>query len=163
MSTETIPTVREYTRQRLAGAHGRYSKDIKHFTDEQFTASPGGKARSPLQITAEVGMINDVCAKLIKGEAVEGASEEGFAAAMAQYNTRDKAVGLLNSGTAALDSALANVSDADLQTEVSAPWGGTCTKQYLADACCMNVDYHDGQLNLVQCMNGDTTIHWMEE
>ena len=163
MSTGTATNFRELTKTRLQGSLDRYRKDLKHFTDEQFAASPGGEARSPLAITAEVGLFNHACAKIISGADGAKMSEEAMGEAMASIDSRDKAFDTLVRGTEALDKAIEAASDDDYQSEVMAPWGQTVTKQYMAEACCMHMDYHDGQLNIIQCMNGDTTVHWMEE
>ena len=163
MSTSTTPNLRDITRERLKGSLDRYNKDLPHFTDEQFAASPGGEARSPMAIVTEVGMFNDMCAKVISGERAPEHDEDAMRQAMASFDTREKVLGVLQSGTQALDKAIEGASEDDFQSEVTAPWGQPVTKQYLADACCMHMDYHDGQLNIIQCMNGDTTVHWMEE
>ncbi|MCH7904965.1 MAG: hypothetical protein IH944_10420 [Armatimonadetes bacterium] len=163
MSTGTTTSFRELTKTRLQGSLDRYRKDIKHFTDEQFASCPGGEARSPLAITAEVGLFNHACAKIISGEDMPEMTEQAIGEVMASIDTREKATEKLISGTAALETAIVAASDDDYQNEVKAPWGQTVTKQYMAEACCMHMDYHDGQLNIIQCMNGDTTVHWMEE
>ena len=163
MSTTTTTNFRELTKTRLQGSLDRYRKDLKHFTDEQFSASPGGEARSPLAITAEVGLFNHACAKIVAGADSADMSEEAMGKMIASIDTQEKALDTLVSGSEALESALDNVSDDDYQGEVTAPWGQPVTKQYLAEMCCMHMDYHDGQLNIIQCMNGDTTVHWMEE
>ena len=163
MSTSTTTNFRELTKTRLQGSLDRYRKDLKHFTDEQFAARPGGEARSALAITAEVGLFNHACAKIVAGAGSADMSEEKMGEMIASIDTLDKASETLVSGTEALDKAIEAASDADYQSEVMAPWGQTVTKQYMAEACCMHMDYHDGQLNIIQCMNGDTTVHWMEE
>ena len=161
MSTATAFDIKDVLKQSAQMGTSFMVKDIKHLTDEQLSASPGGKAKSPLEFIAEVGLVNHAMADILLGK--EARSEESFATKIPEYNTREKAVSILESGTKAICEAIDQTAVEDFHTSVTAPWGAPATKFFLASMAGTHAMYHDGQLNYLQAMGGDTEVHWMEE
>ena len=161
MSTATALDIKEVLKQSAQMGTSFMIKDIKHLTDQQLTASPGGKAKCPLEVIAEVGLLNQAMADTMLGK--EASTEDSFMTKIPAINTREKALAILESGTNAICEAIDKTPIEDFQTQVTAPWGYPSTKYFLASFAGAHAMYHDGQLNYVQAMNGDTEVHWMEE
>ena len=60
-----------------------------------------------------------------------------------------------------LSAALSAADEATLTKTVMAPWQMESTVFMLATIAVNHIWYHDGQLNLIQALNGDGDVHWM--
>ena len=56
-------------------------------------------------------------------------------------------------------SALEGTPEDEMFREIQTP-GGTTSPYDLALFCATHVNYHDGQLNYIQSLLGDTKFHW---
>jgi hypothetical protein len=59
--------------------------------------------------------------------------------------------------------AIDSLSDADLEGDIQMPWGfvmPAAVAIFLPDS---HMSYHDGQLNYIQTLLGDTKFHWLEK
>lgn len=54
-----------------------------------------------------------------------------------------------------------SASEDDMLREVTAPWGMKLTLADLLLHASAHMAYHSGQVNFVQLLHGDDTMHWM--
>jgi hypothetical protein len=134
-----------------------YLCDWRAMPEDKLNQSPMGHARTPVAFTAEVIGVNFACAAILRDEPSLSEAE-----AMAKYSNIGKEDGerLLQESCQALKDAAYGLSEEDLNAEVTAPWGAPCTKLRLLGFLPYHLSYHDGQLNYLHAMYGDTKIHW---
>ena len=133
-----------------------YLKDLGFIPDDKLSASPMGSARPPLEFTAECAGFNFYAARAINGEEQEAPTQEVRDAYFAAIDTREKANEALSSSAEALITA---VQGADMSSEVSVAWGEPMPVARLATMCSYHMMYHDGQLNYIQTLYGDSESH----
>lgn len=138
-----------------------YCKDLDAITNEQFTTSFAGKARTPQSYTAEVIGFNFMVAKILSGESPSMPSDEEQIAFQNSVATTEIAKSMMTESAEAMASALEALTPEQLGEEVQTPWGMPITKFGFANLTAGHMWYHDGQLNYVQSLNGDDAIHWM--
>lgn len=136
--------------------------DLKHTPDEVAQTSIGGKCRSPIVITAEVGWFNSFTAKYMFDQSLEMPEEEEIQAFFQTIETKLEARKILRKGFQDLEEAINQMDDADFATEISAPWGQPYTKGGFLMHAIAHTFYHDGQICYAQAFHGDDTIHWTE-
>ena len=148
--------LRESTRRHA----GFFANDLKAFPEAALTASPGGGARTPLNITAEVALINGYIAAMLTGEATGRLSEDERAAYFARFDTRENAVTLFQSETDRLLVAIDAVDPSRWGEIVPHPFGHEDTLYAVAALAALHMMYHDGQLGYNQTLQNDPVNHW---
>ncbi|MBS1700306.1 MAG: DinB family protein [Armatimonadetes bacterium] len=138
-----------------------YGRDIEASTDDICTCTQEGKSRSVLAMTAEVIGFNHLVASLLRGESKGFPTPEERDAFAASISSKDIAKAKLDASVADVCSAIEGVSMDDWMTKITAPWGMEVTKAHLCSWSALHMSYHDGQVNLVQILNGDHEVHWM--
>lgn len=136
-----------------------FVNDLGYIPAEKLGASPGGVARTPLDITVECAGINAMAAALLLGE-VSNHGPEAHAQALAANDTLEKASQLLLTSAERLADAVAHLDEAGLCDEVTVPWGQKMTKYEVAGFAASHMSYHEGQLNYIQALYGDGEMHW---
>ena len=130
----------------------RYLHGLSKVPDDHLTWSPGNGANSPLQLAGMAVIFLHAATQFAKNRTSPNREE------FPPFPTnREEAVAALEAGFEALDAALEEVTDADLDTEVQAPWegGGMITLEFFL-VTTMYVDgYIQGQLNYLQTAYGD--------
>lgn len=114
-------------------------------------------------VTAEVAGYNMMVAKLLRGEDAPMPSDVERAAFTASLANRADAEGVLLSSAEMLASAIESVGHERLETMTQAPWGEPMSLYFMANLTANHILYHDGQLNIVQCLHGDDAMHWFDE
>jgi uncharacterized damage-inducible protein DinB len=140
-----------------------YAKDLRALTDEAYHRAVGEKARSMQDVTAEVAGFNMMVAKLLRGEDAPMPTDEQRAAFTASLARRADAEQILLSSADALATAIESVGHERLETMTQAPWGEPMSFYFMANLTANHMLYHDGQLNIVQCLHGDDAMHWFDE
>ena len=138
-----------------------YAKDIEATPDDVLAASQGGKARSILAFTAETIGFNYMIAGVLSGDTKPMPSAEEREAFTATINSKAAALAGLEASVGALTAAIQGVHSDDWTTVVMAPWGMEATKSNICGWAALHTVYHDGQVNLIQVLNGDSAVHWM--
>src|SRR5438105_4948338 len=82
-----------------------YATDFGFLPKDKLGASPMGKARNPIEFTAECAGFNLFVAGLVRGQTITRTDEER-AAYYASLDTGDKAIQALNESVLALTGAL---------------------------------------------------------
>lgn len=139
-----------------------YSVDLNHVPDASITTSPGGAARSVGNFTAEVVGLCYLTVKALEGEQLQFPPEEVQAEFAAKFTTREFCQEQVRNAANALADALESATDEQLNTQITAPWGQPMTAFAFATIAANHILYHDGQLNYIQALNGDSAVHWMD-
>jgi hypothetical protein len=144
---------------KVEDARNYYRQDLDALPDEAFDRSPGGVARTPAHFTYEIVCVNSRFTKRIRGEDPGPFSTDLWANTPDEF--RSKAGGLdafLKSMDEFIEALNAVPADEVLR-QIEVPSGVTSPYD-LALFCASHVNYHDGQLNYIQALNGDADVHW---
>ncbi len=139
----------------------RLVNDLKAIPAEKQNVSLGGTARAPLNIVAECGMVNGfVAAFLATGTAPERPSGEARDTFLASFDTEEKALTYFAAQTEALIAAFHGLSEETLAETTSELFGRPMTRLAVAELPAIHMSYHDGQLNFIHSLLGDSQMHW---
>ncbi len=141
---------------------GMYAKDLKALTQSAYDKPFGEKTRTAHDVTAEVSGLNMVMVSIINGTFTGMPSEESRDGHKASLATLHDGVQAILASGEALASAIESGGD-KLNGMTQAPWGEAMTVFQLATVAVNHILYHDGQLNFLQCLHGDDTMHWFDE
>lgn len=136
-------------------------RDIDASSEEMCNCTQDGKCRSVLAMTAEVIGFNHLVASLLRGETRGFPTPEERDAFAAKFTTKEAAKAGLETSVGDVCSAIEGVEASDWMTKITAPWGVEVTKAHLCSWSALHMMYHDGQINLIQILNGDHEVHWM--
>lgn len=135
-----------------------YKSDLRHLTPEQLTGVPMGNARRACDYTWEVVEVNGRIAKRIAGEQVPPPNE-GWTVCPDDQADVEKLAAALDASGAELIAAFRKVGEEHMLDEFETPMG-TRTPLEMISMAITHTMYHDGQLNLLQGLHGDTEVHW---
>ena len=139
-----------------------YCKDLDALTEAQYVAANGGVTRTAQDITKEVAGFCHVVAGLVSNPGTPMPSEEEAMANSPALNTIAEGTAAVTAGAEALAAAVENASDETLGSMITPPWGGDpMPVLVLANIASSHIWYHDGQINYIQALNGDSAVHWM--
>ena len=126
---------------------------------DKITWVPMGEGRTVLNQLTECVLANTKWRDILQTRHYANVPPEVRERIHAQCDTLDNTLDALEQSGAALIEAIAAVPDAETAHEIETPWG-TYT---LAD-CCLhaywNMVYHEGQINYIQTLYGDTEDHY---
>lgn len=137
------------------------SRDIEASSDEMCNCTQEGKCRSMLAMTAELIGFNHLVAGILRGENPSFPTPEERDEMAKTITTKESAVVGLNASVGVVCEAIAGIEAGDWLTKIMAPWGMEVTKAHIASWAALHMMYHDGQINLLQILNGDHEVHWM--
>ena len=136
-------------------------RDIEASSDEIINCTQDGKCRNALSMMAEVIGFNYLVAKVLTGENASFPTPEERDAFAATINSKEAAKAGLDASVANLSAAIEGISNDDWMTKIMAPWGMEISKAHMCAWAALHMSYHDGQINLLQILNGDHEVHWM--
>ena len=136
-----------------------FCKDVQALPDEALMKSPGGVAKSPAQIAAEVVSTCDWCASALRGTAAVTTEEE---MPLPQYASKAEICDAVTASTTSLATAIREANDETLASIVVAPWQMPAPMAVHTQIAVNHIWYHDGQLNYLQALNGDADVHWRD-
>lgn len=134
--------------------------DLAHVPSDRLHEAPMGVARSPMAFTAECIGFNRLVADALAGKPIAMPSKEEIAAFFASIDTIEKAQAGLTTTAQAIVAGIQAASEGALAAEVVAPWGEPMPLYQLAYSAAGHMNYHDGQVNYVQALYGDSVNHW---
>lgn len=117
---------------------------------DRLDVSPGGRARSPLNLVQEVAALSEFYAEIAETRTLEFGPDAmpKMAARMASLATIDEAEAACREGTERLLAAAATLTEDDLRIPLSFPWDpipyslGAMLYNHV-----WNLGYHEGQLS----------------
>ena len=135
-------------------------KDLDALSEEQSSSSPGGCARSALNVVAECAGFNRMVAGFLKTGTVTSVPPEQREALLASFDTKEKARAFLDETTDELIAAIDGVDESTLGETTSDLLGFPMTRFAIAEMPAGHMMYHDGQLTYLQTLHGDNNVHW---
>lgn len=150
----------------MAKAHLTHSvetllKDASYIPADKLTWSAMGCAKSAATILAECGRSNMDIAGAIRGEAPNPSYREREQAVI-QSGSMDELKRFVEESRDKMIAAIDSLSEADLGKQIKMPWGATMPTPMAVLIPASHMDYHDGQINYIQCLLGDEKFHWAE-
>jgi uncharacterized damage-inducible protein DinB len=153
--------LKSYSKQNLEDARDRYLEDLAAIPDHAFDASPAGAARSAAHFTYEIVCVNRRLATRMRGEDPGPFNPTLWETTPDEYRSRSLATQAFSESTQEFLDVLESIPAEQMEREIPTP-SGTTTPFDLAMFCAMHVNYHDGQLNYIQAIHGDASIHWTD-
>ena len=140
-------------------AHSLLVKDLNALAEDKANETPGGVTRPAIEFVVECGGINMLIGALLAGEDAKRPAPEERKAFYATFTTREQALAFLETQTQGLLTALDNLDENALGDTIDGPLG-PMTRFGLAEVPAMHMMYHDGQLNYLHALHGDSEMHW---
>jgi len=126
---------------------------------DKVTWVPLGEARTILDQLTECAIANLKWRNILQTRQYANVSEEAWEHTVAACTTLPDTLARLEQSGAELVAAILAVAEEETADEIPTPWG----PYSLAD-CCLhaywNMVYHEGQINYVQTLYGDTDEHY---
>lgn len=137
-----------------------FTRDMEALSHDQLNHSAAGCARTGYDLAFEIVSTNGLFAKIVRGEAIEPISFDGWIISPDDFKDKDSAIEAVRASFADMKASLLGCSDEDLNATIDTPIGSKSR----ADIAFMSVyhgGYHSGQLNYIQTLHGDGAMHWM--
>lgn len=149
-----MPTIRDLAKTLTMQTAATLCKDASYIPEEQLDWSPMDYGKSANAILAECAASNfQMAAAISGGQAKELEKGLDF------QSLKDR---VIESAQAVCD-AIDSLSDGDLEGETQMPWGAMFSTSEAIFLPFSHMNYHDGQINYIQLLLGDTKFHWAEE
>ena len=136
-------------------------KDASYIPEESLGWCAAGCAKTAARILREAATCNWEIAAAIKGE-VPGEPAEKLAKRIEEASTLDALSQLVRESANAVCSAIDSHSEADLGNLIRMPWGAMFPLGQAIFLPTSHMTYHDGQINYIQLLLGDSKFHWAE-
>jgi hypothetical protein len=148
-----------YLRSTTETAYNNLVNDLSAMDETQAAGTPHEALRPTIKLVAECGSVNTLLASLVAtGQATMPTPEEREAF-YAGITTQQAALAVLEDGTQKLYAAIAAAAPDTWDDSISGPFG-PWTRAAAAGFAALHMMYHDGQLNSVHLLHGDTEMHW---
>jgi len=138
-------------------ARGLVANDLKAIPEDKANECPGGCARTPIRFVAECGLFNGMMANYLTTGVWPKRTPEEREAAMSAFDSIESVLKCLNENT---DKYIEAIKQVDPNTLGDQPLGFPMTKFAMIELPASHMNYHDGQLNYVQALLGDSEMHW---
>ncbi len=148
-----------YLRDITEAAHKKLVGDLNALDEDKAGGSPDPALRPAITLVAECGAVNGGLATILETGLAAIPSAEEQAAYYAPITTRAHALAALDAGTQRLYTAIDGVAPGRWGEAVQGFFGPT-TLIAAASFAAQHMMYHDGQLNSVHLLHGDTAMHW---
>jgi len=140
-------------------AYGNLVNDLNALDEDKASGSPDTGTRPAIKMVAECGSVNGLLAWLVATGAANRPSPEEQEAFYATITTRAEALAVLEEETQKLYAAIDGTAPNQWGDTVPGPFG-EWTRLAITGIAAMHMMYHDGQLNYVHLLHGDTQMHW---
>ena len=137
-----------------------YLDDLEAMPEEQLLESAGGSARKAVDFTFEVALLNRRVAARLRGTDPPSAPEgDEWWTAPEELRSKDAIIRYMRESLDELAAAARSIPESEAGRMVGAP-GQEWPAYTLAQFASMHTMYHDAQLNFIQSLSGDLTMHW---
>ena len=140
-------------------AYNNLVNDLSAMDAEKAVGSPHDALRPAIKLVAECGAVNGLLATLVATGQAAMPSPEQSAAFYESITTPEAALAALEEGTQTLYAAIDAAAPDTWDDTVPGPFG-PWTRATAAGFAALHMMYHDGQLNSVHLLHGDTEMHW---
>ncbi len=148
-----------HLRATTEGAYKRLVNDLNALDEDKATGSPDAGTRPAIKMIAECGAVNGFVANLVTTGQISMPSAGEREAFYATITTRAQALAVLKDGTQKLYAAFDATAPDRWGDTVPGPFG-EWSRLSAAGFAAMHMMYHDGQLNYLHLLHGDTEMHW---
>jgi uncharacterized damage-inducible protein DinB len=148
-----MPSIRDVAKQVTMSGAETLCKDTTYIPEEKLAWRPMEHGKSAEMILAEIARSNYEIAAAIRGQSPKEIVIGDFVA------LKDCVMESAREVCKAIDS----LSDADLEGTITMPWGGMFAASEAILLPANHMVYHDGQINYIQLLLGDTRFHWAGE
>lgn len=147
-------TIRELAKDATMDAAETMCKDASFIPSEMLDWSPMDYGKSVNAILSECARLNMTLVAVLRGETpVEGEAGVDFEALK----------GCVVASARHICDTIDAMSDEALEDEVQMPWGAMMSSVEAIMLAASHMNYHDGQINYIQLLLGDTKFHWAED
>ena len=140
-------------------AYSNLVNDLNALDEEKASGSPNAALRPAIKVVAECGSVNGLLAELVRTGTATRPSPEEREAYYASITTRAEALAELEKGTQKLYAAIDAIAPDRWGETVPTPLG-SMTVMGAASFAALHMMYHDGQINHLHMLHGDTEMHW---
>lgn len=148
-------TMFEWHAEMVENAAGTLAFWVDKTRDDKVNWAPemegSTSTRSPMQLAAECALVNRSMAAMFRGE--QPASRE-----MPEYDCKEKCGDDLRASAKELGDAIRGLDASMLDRMYETPFGQTPGRMLL-QICLGNLQYHGGQVNLIQLLYGDPKFY----
>lgn len=120
---------------------------------------PSDLAHNVVEIVAHCAAANQFFAAVITGAPIPFRTQEEREAAVQACDTLDKAEAFLNQSVTAVCDAIVSMPEDRLHEQMVMPWGERMTVAQGLLSPSFHMQYHEGQINFIQVLLGDTDYH----
>ncbi len=140
-------------------AYNNLVNDLNALDEDKASGSPNPALRPAIKVVAECGSVNGLLAALLATGTPAMPSPDERAAYYEGITTRAEALAALDAGTQRLYAAIDGVASDRWGETVQTPLG-PMTLLGAAGFAAQHMMYHDGQINHLHMLHGDTEMHW---
>jgi hypothetical protein len=151
--------LKTHLREATHRAHRLLTNDLKALDHTTCLQCPSEKARHAVHIVAECAFFNGMVATYLETGELNRLSPEEREAHFSSFHTPEKVLDYLDHETQRLQAAFETLDLATLG-EPCTVFGRPMTRFAFAEMASGHMMYHDGQVNYIQTLYGDTDIHW---
>ena len=152
-------TLAAYLRTANETAYNNLVNDLHALEEEKAAGTPHEALRPSIKLIAECASVNGLIASLIADRTAAMPTPEQREAFFASVTTREEALAVLKDNTEKLSAAIDAVAPDTWGDMLQTPIGPR-TRAGAAGLAGLHMMYHDGQLNYVHLLHGDTEMHW---
>jgi len=156
----SAPNLRQFFDEKLEWVQRSYVEDLEALPESQLSFMPCEGGRTAYDVTYECVVVNRRIATRLRGEDPGPAPEGKWAIAPTEFQSPEVCIWEYRTSLDAVREAWKACPEERWTEPISLPNGGTTTALDLVYMVCFHCGYHDGQLNLFQCLVGDMDVHW---
>ncbi len=142
----------------LKSSYYLLSKDLEALPEEAFNQSFGEKCRTVADLICEVNMVNDHVGLTIRGEELFS-WPDGWIKAPGDFRLKDAVISAFKQSMERFIATAERYTEEEILAPLEVE--GKITNRY--ERCrfvALHNWYHSGQLNFIQTLRGDDTMHW---
>ena len=148
-----MTSLREMVKEFTLDVAQTLCKDATYIPQESLDWSPMDYGKSADRILSECAKANLMFVAAFRGESTKEVEKDLDFQAL-----KDHVVESAQEVCKAIDS----LSDSDLEVDMQMPWGAIMPAAEAIFLPASHMTYHDGQINYIQLLLGDTKFHWAE-
>lgn len=158
----SVPTLKEYLAAELAKSKRMYLEDLAAMSHDQLDSGAGGASRTGYDMTYEVVLVNKRILSRLKFEEPTVTMPKGWTIAPVDFRNKDVAMKEFESTMDALIQAWDALPEDQIGRKIETAMGDSSPYDLVALAG-HHAGYHDAQLNYLQAIHEDQTVHWSSE
>ena len=158
--TMSMEIVKSFLSKQLEFARDSYIQDLEVMSEDDLVAGVGGSERKGIDFSYEVAYVNRRFAKRLRGETPD-AWPDGWIVAPDDQKTKAVAIANIRESMNEFIAAWKTIPTEEI-TKVIVLETGETSPLDLVFSCCWHTGYHDAQLNYIQELKGDLTMHWQD-